>query len=214
MRKKKSISSIYAQINWEKAAEIFKNIKFEKEKDSSYPSTKKILTFVAAMGKIGLVFAFPKAAKALVSLPYQNEFPNRWRTKQIIKQIAKQKFVTIKENKDNTVTVKITQNGIVRALTYHLKSMKLIKPKSWDKKWRVVIFDIPEKYKKIRDIFRARLKQLGLYHLQDSVFVSPYSCLKEIEFLRQLYGVSFTVRYLLVEKIEDDYQIKKYFNLD
>ena len=102
---------------------------------------------------------------------------------------------------------------MTKALTYQLDTMKLDRPKKWDKKWRVVIFDVPNKYGRTRDIFRKRLDQLGLRKIQKSVYVSPYPCFKEVEFLRELYGIPVTVQYLLVEQIEDDAFLKRQFNL-
>jgi len=58
-----------------------------------------------------------------------------------------------------------------------------------------------------------RLRQLGLYQLQKSVFVSPYPCFDEIEFLRELYGERLSVQYLLVEKLEDDDWLRDRFQL-
>jgi CRISPR-associated endonuclease Cas2 len=75
------------------------------------------------------------------------------------------------------------------------------------------MFDVPNKYGKTRDVFRLRLEQLGLKKLQKSVYVSPYSCFQEVEFLRELYGIAITVQYLLVEQIEDDAFLKRQFNL-
>ena len=102
---------------------------------------------------------------------------------------------------------------MVKALTYRLDTLMITKPKRWDKKWRVVIFDIPIKYNRVRDIFRSRLVQMGMYQLQESVYIYPYSCFSEIEFLRELYGVPFTARYLLVEHIENDDFLKYHFEL-
>ncbi|MBI4991538.1 hypothetical protein HZB96_05620 [Candidatus Gottesmanbacteria bacterium] len=168
---------------------------------------------LVAVGAIGVIFAFPGAAPAIGSLVLGENSYDRWKTRKIIMRLKRQRFVTIKENPDNTVTVTITRQGMVRALTYQLETMKVKKQKKWDKRWRVVIFDIPEKYKKAREIFRMRLRQLSLYLLQDSVFVSPYPCFNEVEFLRELYGIPSTVKYLLVEKLEDDQEIKEYFSL-
>ncbi|QQG43099.1 MAG: hypothetical protein HYW45_02750 [Candidatus Daviesbacteria bacterium] len=44
--------------------------------------------------------------------------------------------------------------------------------KSWDGKWRIVIFDIPEQKRLVRDLFRRNLKKWGFKHLQKSVLVS------------------------------------------
>lgn len=202
----------YAKINWEKAKVLFQK-PIQHTKKHSYPEVKSLLQVLAAAGTIGLIFAFPGAAPALGSLILGNQSYDRWKTKQILGRLVRQKFLKIRENNDNTVTVTITKQGMIRALTYNLESMHLDRPKKWDNKWRVVIFDIPEKYKRVRDIFRQRLQQLGLYQLQDSVYISPYKCFDEIEFLRELYGVAFTVQYLLVEKIENDYFLEKHFEL-
>lgn len=44
----------------------------------------------------------------------------------------------------------------------------------WDKKWRIVIFDIEEKQRRQRDILRGKLKELGFGMIQKSVWISPY----------------------------------------
>lgn len=212
--KRKAIKSLnlYANIDWDKANKLFRQPILSSEKHL-FPRAKELLHILAAVGTIGIVFAFPGAAPALGLLILGKNSYSRWRTKKVITQLKRQKFIAIKENKDNTVTVKITKNGMIRALTYKLDSMNLNKPKRWDRKWRAVIFDIPDKYKKVRDIFRMRLRQLSLYPLQESIYVSPYPCFNEIEFLRELYGIPFTVKYLLVEKIEDDRELRQHFEL-
>lgn len=205
--------SLYAKIDWQKAEALFQRPSPKRETSSDYPSTREILRVLAGVGAVGMMFLFPGAAPGLGMLLLGGRSYSRWRTKQILSQLAKQKFVAIKEHDNGKVTVAITQQGMVRALTYELDSMHLVKPKTWDKKWRVVIFDIPEKYKRVRDVFRMRLRQLGLHQFQESVYVSPYPCFDEVEFLRELYDVAFTVRYLLVEKLEDDSFLKNHFDL-
>lgn len=211
--KKRKLSMSYAQIDWDKSAKFFQKIPVSGAEKRTYPSVKQLLHLLAKASAIGMTFAFPGAAPALGSLVLGGQRYDRWRTKQIVSQMAKQKLVKIKEGNDGKVTVIITKNGLARALTYQLECMSIKKPKKWDKKWRVIIFDIPEKYRRVRDVFRMRLQQLGLHKLQESVFVYPYPCFEEIEFLRELYGVAFTVRYLLVEEIEDDRQLKYHFKL-
>lgn len=203
----------YANIDWEKAAVLFQR-EVSNTSSHKFPPTREILSTLAKVGAIGMIFLFPGAAPALGSLVLGEKSYPRWQTKQILSQLAKRKYVTVKYHNDGKVTVKITKNGMIRALTYKLDNLELKKPKQWDSKWRVVIFDIPDKYKHVRDLFRMRLGQLGLYKFQESVYVSPYNCSKEIEFLRELYGVPFTVKYLLVEKIEDDIYLRRHFDLN
>lgn len=49
-----------------------------------------------------------------------------------------------------------------------------IQKRVWDKKWRLVIFDIAEVSKRAREKLRKKLKELGFGMLQKSVFISPY----------------------------------------
>lgn len=48
--------------------------------------------------------------------------------------------------------------------------------KPWDGKWRIVIFDVPEDHREIRDTIRATIKEWKFKKLQRSVFVTPHRC--------------------------------------
>ena len=61
------------------------------------------------------------------------------------------------------------------------------KPKKWDGHWRIIFFDIKESKKNVRDALRHHLKNLNCYPLQKSVFVTPYPCKEEIDFLCEFY---------------------------
>lgn len=50
----------------------------------------------------------------------------------------------------------------------------------WDGKWRVVMYDLPEKIKSKRDILRNWLKRLGFGQWQMSVWISPHPLINSI----------------------------------
>lgn len=208
------MTSPYAKIDWQKAAVLFQRPIDNRNYSGSLPRVKDILKILAAAGAIGMIFAFPGAAPALGLLVLGGHSYPRWQTRQVLKQLKKRKYVTVENLDDGRVKVKISKNGLTKALAYQLNDMKIKTPKSWDGRWRIVIFDISNKYSHIRDIFRMRLNQLGLYQIQKSVYVSPYPCFDEVEFLRELYGVSFTVKYILAQEIEDDDSLKAHFHLN
>ncbi len=204
----------YAHIDWKKAEALFQNPPpFTSHEKQSSITVQKILQKLAHVGDLGFLFLFNADKPGIEGVILGETSRGNWRTKQVIDRFIKQRYVTIHEHDDGRCTVKITKIGMVRALTYQLNTMQLRKQKTWDRKWRVIIFDIPNKYRRTRDIFRMRLIQIGLYRLQESVYVSPYPCFDEVEFLRELYGVSFTVRYLLVERIEDSGTLLRHFSL-
>ena len=121
--------------------------------------------------------------------------------------------VKTKKNKDGTMDIVLTEKGKKMAATFSLDSLKIKKPIKWDKKWRVVIFDIPEQKRKLRDVFRKQLKQLGFRELQYSVWIHPYNCVGEIQYLIDFYNVPRYVHLLEATTLSDDGFIKNKFKL-
>jgi len=46
--------------------------------------------------------------------------------------------------------------------------------KRWDRWWRMVAFDIPDKFKGRRASLREKLKEFGMGKLQESLYITPY----------------------------------------
>lgn len=83
----------------------------------------------------------------------------------------------------------------------------------WDKRWRVLIFDIPEKERFKRDGLRKKLTGLGLKQLQESVWITPYPLPDQFsDFLISLRVRPYLYS-LTVEKINREDELKKYFGL-
>lgn len=203
----------YARIDWGKAKELFSRSLPKTEIEHKNPPVREILRVLMGVGAVGMIFLFPGAGPAIGTILLGNRKYPYSRTKFVLSRLSRQKYISIRENPDGSTTVTITKQGMVRALTYELDDLQVVKPRKWDKKWRVVIFDVPEKHKRLRDIFRVRICQIGLYQLQESVYVSPFPCFDEVEFLRELYGVGFTTQYLLAERIEKDSFLRTHFGL-
>ena len=83
---------------------------------------------------------------------------------------------------DKELIFRLTDSGRDRALW---KKMGLGEEK-WDGKWRLVIWDIPEKRRAARDLLRYKLKQLGFKQWQQSVWASKVNCTKLLrDFIRK-----------------------------
>lgn len=124
-------------------------------------------------------------------------------------QLEKQGY--IKRYKKDKNIIKLTKIGQKKAMGYIFRDHQIISPKNWDKKWRVVIFDIPDTKKYQRDIIRSKLKGWGFYQLQKSVFIYPFDCDKEIYALKYVYGLNKYLQYLLVESIDTELDLVDYF---
>ncbi|HDZ85703.1 MAG TPA: hypothetical protein ENH35_04115 [Candidatus Moranbacteria bacterium] len=113
------------------------------------------------------------------------------------------------------IHISLTKEGQKRAGKYKIDGLKIKKPLRWDKKWRILIFDINEKSKIKREALRGKLKDLGLYQLQKSVWVCPYDFFKEIDLLRRFFGMKDDeMKIITASAIENDEKIRTFFNLN
>jgi DNA-binding transcriptional regulator PaaX len=131
-----------------------------------------------------------------------------------IKSLYQSKLIKEKENSDGTITLILTEKGKQKALTYNIDEMKIKKPTQWDKKWRIVLFDIPDKIRKTRDILRYHLKNLGFYEFQESVFIHPYDCKDEIDYLIEFYDIRRFVRFIIADSLDNELHLKNHFGLN
>lgn len=84
---------------------------------------------------------------------------------------------------DEQLLLKLTDKGKEKALIAKL----LLDDSEWDGKWRIVIFDIPEKRRIARDVLRQRLKSWGFVPWQQSVWVTKKNCTKPLrEFINSI----------------------------
>lgn len=118
------------------------------------------------------------------------------------------------EKINKQIYISLTEKGEKEAGKFQINKLKIKSPKKWDKKWRIIIFDIPEVTRIKRDAFRGKLKEFGFYQLQKSVWVYPYPCRKEIDLLREFFNlIPKNLRLLEVKKIEEDKFLRKIFQI-
>jgi len=154
--------------------------------------TKDILLRVAAAGGFMIIaLAAPGAIRILgpFAKKYLKDtlYPSRMKKK--FKSLKDQGLVTIGEQ-DGKTKIILTKAGKERILEYEVDDMQIKKQTPWDKKWRYVFFDIPEKKRNARNVFRFKLRELGFRKIQQSVWRHKYPCRREIEFLTNLYEIN------------------------
>ena len=142
---------------------------------------------------------------------------NKYRFKNQVKSALSrlaQKGYVIFEEKDGSRYARITPAG-ERELKYQEQrsTLQLNKRKRWDKHWRVIIFDIPERRRGTRDRLRIVMREAGFYRLQDSVWLYPHDCEDFVTLLKADLKIGAAVLYMVVEKIENDSKLKEHFLL-
>ena len=108
---------------------------------------------------------------------------------------------------------RLTKKGEAFAAQMHIGAVVPKKVMRWDGKWRVVIFDVPEKRRSVRGRVRNLLKLFNFYCLQDSVWVYPYDCEDLIALLKVDLRLGNAVRYVIADSIENDVQLRTIFKL-
>lgn len=195
------------------ARQVDKEI-FEKK----YAPAKEILKLVGAGAFLAASIAFPTlpmALKPFLTNPQEYEAWKRFNIpylKRTLKRLEKQKLVEIIEEK-NLQIIKITDSGRRRILKFAIDELAIKKPKIWDGKWLLVTYDIPEKLRWQRDIFREYLRAWRFFRIEKSVFLHAYPCQKEIEFLREYLGIGECVNIFIVSKIERDEAFRDFFGV-
>ncbi len=165
---------------------------------------------------------FIRAANPRVVKTWKYEIPikeyDRFREKNKIKfsreiYRLKQAGVIREYLKDKERVIALTQKGKKRLKKYLTSALEIEIPSRWDKKWRLVIFDIPDDKKVARDLFRRKLESLGFFKLQESVYVCPFECATLINYLKRNYLITPYVQYILADRIETEVDlIKKFYD--
>lgn len=188
------------------------------------PTVKGILLILGATTMVAasiLLPGLPMAAKPVVDYykkrKKEKEFKewerfNKPRLRTLLKRLYSQKIVDFKDVDGQTV-ITLTDKGKKKVLSYQLENMMIDKPPKWDGKWRIIIYDIKKERKVLGDIFRRFLQKMQFLQLQKSVYLTPYPCDQQIEFLRQYYGLGKEVLYLVAQKVENEEIYKHYFGL-
>jgi len=184
-----------------------KNLKWLAEADL----TKIILASVAMVGFVTLAAAVPgilqiigyyqKNRKRYLQAKYVNQRLNK---------LIKNGLIEIINNageKKLSLTTK-GENELEKS-----RLLAELENKKWDKKWRVVVFDILEKRRKARGQLRLELVELGFKKMQNSVWITPYDCGDYIYLLKTDLRLGPSVIFFEVTKIENEKYWCQKFNL-
>jgi len=145
--------------------------------------------------------------RGMVKMLRENKDPGSQRLakykklRRAIEYVHEKRYIEFIRMKEQRLKVQITDRGKARLLGYVLEDLTIPEQKKWDKKWRMVIFDIPEEKKVGRDVLRRKLRDLGFFQLQRSVFVSPYPCEREIDFITEAFGLWSYVTFIETDSL-------------
>ena len=147
-----------------------------------------------------------KGLKGLKKYPNKKVYDNFYK-------LRKQGLVDFYK-KNNQIYISLTEKGKKKAGWMQIDALKIKKPKKWDGKWRILLFDIMETKKFHREALRGKLIELGFRLLQKSAWIIPYECKDEIGLLKSFFGLSDKeVKLAVVSNIEGEKELKEKFKL-
>jgi DNA-binding transcriptional regulator PaaX len=178
---------------------------------------KVILTSLKIAGFISVAVLAPNALQMLTMFDKnlgRKSYRRNSYLNHTINKLRDRGLIQFKKNKNGVLCARLTKKGEQEIARYEIGELQISKPKNWDKKYRVIIFDIKEWKRQTRDELRAWLVNLGFMRLQNSVWVYPYECQDVIVLLKSHFKLGSEVLYMTVDNIENDKWLKKEFDLN
>ncbi len=114
-----------------------------------------------------------------------------------ISRMNKQGWVTA-ERKGNKSYYRLTEQGVERIEEAANRIFKL-QPETWDGKWRMFTYTIPEDKRSIRDELRKELVWSGFGLLSNSFWISPNQQEKQVNQMIEKYDIRDYVHFFLSE---------------
>lgn len=167
----------------------------------------------------GSIFAIGALVKLLgeaqyssipVKVPEESDPENVRRS---LYRLKKNKYIKIRKVGKQKFKLELTKKGRKLLERYNFTDFKLKPNTAWDGQWRIFVFDIPEKRRAMRDALRDKLKKLGFFQFQKSVWIYPFECEEEMEYICEFVGVqNFTL--IFTGRIHNDHLLRKYFIME
>lgn len=158
---------------------------------------------VAGLVAPGIAHVFPKSLKRRYSMPSMRS---------AVRRLDKKGWILVRETAKG-LKVTLSERGRLALFEYELGLKRLPRKTTWDRKWRVLIFDIAETRRTVRQKIRRSLIHFGFHRLQDSVWVYPFECREVLQLLRVKHQAQSEALYLLVEKLDNDRWLRRHFDL-
>ncbi len=174
---------------------------------------KDVLYWLMVAGAVYIAAGSPSFTRNIIKAHERWKNYSRKKIYDTFYRLKKQGLIKISNNGSH-LHIELTNEGRKKAGYFQINDLSIKKPKIWDKKWRIVIFDIAELKKLHRDAFRGKIKELGFRPLQKSVWIHPFDCRAEIELLREFFGLdNHDLKMIVTQNLEGDEEFKEYFKL-
>lgn len=162
-----------------------------------------ILGFIGAEGMSGIKVHATSAAEAIGQITPSTQPLAELAPSRVVNEFRRQELVTFTQETDG-LRLQLTVKGIHRLQRAQLESIEVPVPATWDKKWRMVLFDIPARRAESRYILTSQLKRLGFVMVQRSMWLHPYPCFDEVAQLLQYANLNPFVTLAEISRLDNN----------
>lgn len=175
-----------------------------------------LLRFTISGGVIATVLIMPNMAQVLEApvRKYFGKLDKRQQEREIKRLLyyMKQRGLIAPTSRGYEHGIVVTRKGRERLKRSDFENLVIHRPATWDKKWRLVFFDIPEESRIARRQLICKLKLLGFIQLQRSVWVHPFPSRSEVELVVSCYKIEKYVSYVEATGIDSESLLRKRFS--
>jgi DNA-binding transcriptional regulator PaaX len=173
---------------------------------------KIILNTIGTAGLLAAALVAPNAVSALAKIGVIPSRQKKNYVQNVFSKLVKEGYIVF-DQETGRKFAKLSSKGQKIIDKINLDNFEISEPPLWDKKWRIVMFDINERKKKLRDELRLFLGRLGFERLQNSVWVYPYDCGELIALIKAHFMLGDEVLYITADNIENDQWLIDLFDL-
>lgn len=185
-----------------------------KEKAKRSRIQDALLLYFRSVGAAAAVALAPNATMSKLLRSMDPDFLEKRNVTHRMREAAKRLETGGLLKRDHKGQFVLTSKGEKRAEFLEVaRSVRIVRPRNWDEKWRIVIFDVWERRRGVRQRLRALLEKVGFVRLQDSVWVYPYPCEEFVAFVRAELRLGPGMLYIVAEGIEHDRHLREHFGL-
>lgn len=172
-----------------------------------------IISLLAAGGFLAAALVVPNAVQALKLLIPKAKRRREYYIKSKVGQLIERGLIEVKRAQGQSF-LRLTVRGKSELLKYQSpERYPRREKKKWDRRWRIVIFDIHEYNRRTRDNLRRELVQFGFRRLQHSVWVTPVECEEFILLLKASLKLGKSVIYFETDKFAGEQMWREQFGL-
>ena len=170
-----------------------------------------VLGIVATVGAVAVGALAAPLLAGIGGIAKQSGYRIRYQTKTAAGRLVQKGFLRYDRQRR---VYEITESGRRRVELEHAKATKPARTKRrWDGRYRLVMFDIPERRRNVRARLRMLMGEFGFLRLQDSVWISPYDCEDLVALIKAELRIGKDVLYAVVDQMENDTWVKEHFEI-